>query len=162
MQYGQGSGHPPDFEVSYRFFTPEESGRRTGAPFQHYRCDWSYEGDDISQGIYTIWPEFLSEAGAVLPEGTPVPLSGRVTMWIASSDMRRQVHRDRLKPGVKGFFVEGPRRVAEAIVTRIIGLSANSDSPHEGSAEQQLPVEAPEGCARLTGGVRLKSSERRV
>lgn len=127
--YEQRSGHPPDFEVNYRFYTPEELGRRTGPPFQHYRCDWSYDGDDVVRtGIYIIWPEFLAEDGAVIPEGIPVPVSGRASMWIVSHAMRLTVHRARLKEGVKGFFMEGGRRVAEAVVTRIVGLHTNTDA----------------------------------
>ena len=48
MNYAELRGHPPDFEVRYRFFTVEEGGRAVGAPWQHYRCDWAYDGDDIS------------------------------------------------------------------------------------------------------------------
>jgi hypothetical protein len=71
MNYAEGTQHPPDFEVHYRFYSAAEGGRHSGPPRQHvYRCDWAYDGDDISQtGIYMIWPEFLARDGSVIPDG---------------------------------------------------------------------------------------------
>lgn len=133
--YAERTGHPPDFEVRYLFLTLEQDGRRTGPPFQHYRCDWSYEGDDISKGIYMIWPEFLAEDGSVLPDGVAVPTSGIATMWILSHDLRLDVHRARIREGVKGCFMEGARRVAEAVVTRVLGLHTNTDAKDNKATE---------------------------
>jgi hypothetical protein len=124
--YAESTGHWADFEVRYRFLTTEGGGRRTGTPFQHYRCDWSYEGDDPSLGIYMIYPEFMAEDGSVMPESVPVPASGIATMWILSHDLRVQVHRARIRQGVRGYFMEGARRVAEAVVTRVLGLHTNT------------------------------------
>jgi hypothetical protein len=122
------AGQPADFEVRYRFFPAAEGGRHSGPPFQHYRCDWSYESDDIDQtGIYQIFPEFLAEDGSVFPEDIPVPPSGLATMWILSHEMRIQVHRSRIREGVRGYFREGAHRVAQAVVTRVIGLHTNTD-----------------------------------
>ena len=129
------AGWQADFEVRYRFLTSEEGGRRTGPPFQHYRCDWSYEGDDPSKGIYMIYPEFVAEDGSLIPEGVPVPVSGIATMWILSHDMRVQVHRERVCEGIRGYFMEGARRVAEAVVSRVVGLHTNTDAQRIKSAE---------------------------
>lgn len=124
MSFEERTGHPAGFEVRYRFLTPEEGGRRTGQLHQGYRCDWAY--DDISEtGLYMIYPQFLAEDGSVFPEGRPVPVSGIATMWILSHEMRVQVHRQRIRPGVKGYMMEGPRRIAGAIVTRVVGLRTN-------------------------------------
>ena len=46
-------GHPPDFD--YRFFTPEEGGRHSGPPWQHYRGDWAYA--ETPKELYIIHPE---------------------------------------------------------------------------------------------------------
>ena len=127
MNYEQSRGHPPDFEVRYRFLNSEEGGRQTGPPHQNYRCDWSYEGDDVSLGIYMIHPEFMAEDGSVFPEGLPVPASGLATMWILTPELRVQIHRVRIHEGAKGYFMEGSRRVAEATVTRVVGLHTNTD-----------------------------------
>ena len=126
MNYAEIRGHPPDFEVRYRFFTREEGGRISGPPWQHYRCDWAYADDDISAaGIYMIHPEFTAEDGSILPEGIPVPWSGTATMWILVPEMRAEIHRSRIAEGVRGYFMEGSHRVAEAVVTRVIGLHTN-------------------------------------
>jgi hypothetical protein len=120
---------PPDFEVRYRFYTAEEGGRK-GEPRQHMRSDFLYHGDDpYRDGIYAIYPEFLNAAGNPFPEG-PVPYNGVAHMFIFNPAMRTQVHCQRISVGVKGYFVEGPNRVAECEVTRLIGLrreDADSD-----------------------------------
>jgi hypothetical protein len=120
--------HLWDFEVQYRFYSPEEGGRPTGQPFLGYRCDWAYEGDDISKtGIYMIWPQFVAEDGGPLLKGASVPVSGTVQMAILSHEMRLNIHRHRIREGVQGYFMEGGRRVAEAVVTRVLGLHTNGD-----------------------------------
>lgn len=126
MNYAELRGHPADFEVRYRFLAAEEGGRFTGPPRQPYRCDWAYDGDDISQaGVFMIHPEFLSPDGSVLPQGSPVGSIGLATMWILDPAMRAGIHRQRIRSSVRGFFMEGSRRVAEAEVTRVIGLHTN-------------------------------------
>lgn len=121
--YAKISGRLPDFKVRYWLLL--EGGRQY---YQRMRCDWAYEGDDIAEtGIYMIWPEFLALDGSVVPQDTPIPVSGMATMWIMSPEMRRQVHCSRIQLGVKGYFMEGGRRVAEAIVTEMIGLHSNAD-----------------------------------
>ena len=116
------SRRPADFEVRYRFFTAEEGGRKS-VPRQHIRWDFLYDGDDPQRdGAFIIWPEFVDPAGSPLPEG-PVPSHGLAQMFILSDSMREQVHRHRIAVGVKGYFIEGLKRVAECEVTRLIGLS---------------------------------------
>ena len=125
MKSTQISIHNKDFEVHYRFYTIEEGGRRQPA-CQGYRCDWSYEGDDISKtGGYMIWPEFQNIDGTPIMEGDPVPTSGIAKMWILSPDFRLKIHQHRLKVGVRGYFMEGSRKVAEATVSLILGLHSN-------------------------------------
>lgn len=127
MSYEERLGHPQDFNVSYRFLSREEGGRVSGPPLQGYRCDFSYEGDDIQKtGIYMIWPEFEDERGKVLPEGARVSARGMARMWIVSEKMRVAIHRSRAQEGVKGYFMEGGRRVAEVIITKVVGLRTNA------------------------------------
>ena len=74
--YRDTRGTEPDFRVSYGFLSEAEGGRRT-LPFQHIRSDFLYEGDDPqADGIWCIWPEFVSANGAVLSENQPVPAEG--------------------------------------------------------------------------------------
>ena len=119
----------PDFEVSYRFFSEAEGGRRTGPPYQSYRCDWSYEDREVLEktgvSVFQIWPIFLDATGEEFPAEVQVPVSGKAAMWIIKPKMREQFHRAWVKEGTRGFFMEGGQRVAEATVTRIIGLHTN-------------------------------------
>lgn len=93
--------------------------------FQHLRCEFMYEGDEPSDGIYMIHPEFLDEYGLPVPENVPVPLEGTASMWILVPEMRVSVHRDRAKVGIRGHFMEGGRRVGDVEILRIEGLHEN-------------------------------------
>lgn len=117
--------HPPDFRVSYRFYTPEEGGRRTTAS-QGYRSDfWYYQPDLPPNNIFMIWPEFEDEhRQLILDTEIKVPLAGTARMWIIAKE-RRPFHRERLKLGMTGYFMEGPRRVAICEVIEICGLFTN-------------------------------------
>jgi hypothetical protein len=77
-----------DFEVKYRFFTAEEGGRKTGPPYQTYRSDWLYEGDNVSDGIYMIWPIFLDDKGNFLDTETQVPFEGTAQMFIVNDELQ--------------------------------------------------------------------------
>ena len=115
---------PNDFEVRYRFYSEAEGGRKSQQFFQGYRCDWVYadfEADEPRQ-VWMIWPIFIDDNGQFVPESARVNLEGTAHMMIVNEDLRQTVHKDRIRPGVKGFFVEGPIKVAEAIVTRVGSL----------------------------------------
>ncbi len=112
-----------DFEVRYRFFTQEEGGRKS-PPAQPYRSDWIYEGDYPVDRLFMIWPIFIDEVGRVREPGLFVPAEGMAQMFIVDDELRLSLHSERLKPGVKGYFMEGPHRVAEATVTRMLALAS--------------------------------------
>jgi hypothetical protein len=105
----------PDFKVRYRFFSHDEGGR-IQTPYQGYRSDLHYEGEDIkTHGIYMVWPEFLNADGSVLLEReTNVSASGEANMWILCYDKMKEYHRAEAIPGRKCWFMEGARKVAEA------------------------------------------------
>lgn len=119
--------HKADFRVSYRIYSENEGGRHKPV-FQGYRCDFSYEGDNPkSTGIYCIHPEFEDEQGdIILDNKRPVPLAGTARMWILFPEMRREVHVHRIATGIKGYFMEGPRRVGEVEVIEILDLYDNA------------------------------------
>jgi hypothetical protein len=73
-----------------------------------------------------IWPIFVNEDGIPLRNGTQVPAEGAARMLVVDDQLRESVHRQRLAVGVKGFLVEGSKRVAEATVTKFVALSNNS------------------------------------
>ncbi|MCE2596474.1 hypothetical protein Q4519_08585 [Motilimonas sp. 1_MG-2023] len=122
--YSERTRRPPDFIVEYRFLTHDEGGRES-PPHQHTRWDFLYAGDDPKvDGINMIWPEFISEAGEVLPEGE-VSSSGKALMFILV-DERREYHSSRIAVGTMGYFTEGSKKVAECKVTDIVGLLESS------------------------------------
>jgi hypothetical protein len=72
-----------------------------------------------------IWPEFENEKGQVILENDcPVSIGGTARMWVIVPP-RRAYHRDKIKPGLIGYFMEGARSVAECEVIEIIGLCSN-------------------------------------
>ena len=113
-----------DFEVRYRFLTAAEGGRKTGPPGQGYRSDWSYEDKGIRDTgrLYVIWPIFLDETGKIIEPNTFVPMEGIAQMFILNDELRNSLHLGRIAPGVRGYFMEGPNRVAEATVTRLLAI----------------------------------------
>lgn len=124
--YESRRGHVQDFDVRYRFYSTEEGGRKS-LPFQGYRCDFLYENEDPKvDSLYMIHPEFEDEHGALMLDiDRPVNREGTARMWILIPEMRGKVHRNRIKTGTKGFFMEGSRRVGEVEVTRVVGLMTN-------------------------------------
>ena len=111
-----------DFIVRYKLYFPQDGGRKV--TFQHLRCDFMYEGDDPEKdGIYMIHPEFLNENGDPVSEDTPVSLAGKASMWVIVEEMKEKVHRQRVKIGVHGYFMEGARKIGEVVVEEIVGLS---------------------------------------
>jgi hypothetical protein len=119
--------HPADFRVQYRFYSQEEGGRKKPV-FQGYRSDFTYDGDDIRNKFYCIHPEFEDEQGnVILNDSTPVPFEGTARMWILFPEMRKEVHVNRIKVGVLGYFMEGPKKVAKAEVIEILGLFKNTE-----------------------------------
>ncbi len=118
--------HPHDFKVKYKLYPREEGGRRI--TYQGLRCDFSYLGDDIADGIYIIHPEFEDINGnIILDTDEPVPLESTARMWILSPQMRELVHKDRISIGTKGFMMEGPRKIGKLEVIEIAGLYSNNN-----------------------------------
>jgi hypothetical protein len=51
---------------------------------------------------------------------------GKARMYGLSSKLKPKIHRHRIIPGVKGFLIEGNRKVAEAEVVKTLGLKNNT------------------------------------
>ena len=118
-----------DFEATIRILTEAEGGRKT-SPFNGIRWDFSYVADNATDQLYMIWPDFFSTSGDSLPKDQPLPLSTELSarMTVVVDEMREQVHRARIKPGVEFYCHEGRRRVAIGRVTRITGLHSDRAS----------------------------------
>jgi len=122
ISYLERSGRLPDFEVPYKLYTADEGGRKTPA-YQGIRWDFMY--DDHREILYIIHPEILNVAtNESFASETPIPEFGKATMWIVSPQFQL-LHRQRIKMGTRGFFMEGPHKMAVCEVTRIIGLFEN-------------------------------------
>ena len=128
--YEQRTQRKPDFLVKYRFI-PYEEGGRVQRPGQGYRSDLHYDGEDLeTHGLYMVHPEFLDEDGAVIMDTQlTVAAEGLAFMWILLFEQTWKAHQKKALPGRRCWFMEGPRKVAEATVIEQIGLIHNITSP---------------------------------
>jgi hypothetical protein len=132
MSYEERLGFPCDFKVKYRFYDESEGGRPV-PPRQGYHSDFAFESDDIRlTGLYMIWPEFEDDAGGILPENHVVPKSGTARMWVVADEARRAVRR-KVRPGVRGFFMEQGRKTAEVVITAVVALETNPPASDPGN-----------------------------
>ena len=121
IPYEQRVNKPCDFIVKYKFLMNQEKGRKT-LPHQGYRPDFLYAEDEGKNQLWIIWPEFLDQNDKIITDKfKSVDLIGKAMMWIMN-DQFREMHKDRIKIGLKGFFVEGSTKVAECEVLELIGL----------------------------------------
>ena len=87
---------------------------------QGYRSDFMFH--ESSGKMYMIHPEFLDENENVIVDKEIRQWSGLAKMWIVFDEMR-QYHKERIKVGMKGFFMEGPHKTAECEVIKIVRLN---------------------------------------
>ncbi|WP_373229502.1 hypothetical protein [Cohnella sp.] len=119
--------HTHDFTVRYRFFNIDEGGRKY-IPHQGYRSDFAFEEDLANKpvSLRVIHPEFEDEQrNIILDNSISVPYSGTARMWILFAVSRKERDVKTIKIGMKGYFMEGSRKVAEAEVIEIKGLYTN-------------------------------------
>lgn len=111
-----------DFEAEITIFTEAEGGRRT-PPLNGIRWDFVYEGDDVKDGMYMIWPEFIDSEGNAISKDVPLKGTYRARMYILNRERAHSMHRDRIKPGTSFYSMEGPHKVAKGVVLKVTGLS---------------------------------------
>ncbi|WP_163398645.1 hypothetical protein [Flavobacterium fluviatile] len=123
IPYKQNRNRDCDFIVQYRFFSPEEGGRPNGNPVQGYRSDFMYSGDEKIRQQWMIWPEFLDdEDNIILDKSLRVPTSGKAKMWILNEALI-ELHKGRIKIGLKAFLWKVIKKAAECEVIQIINSS---------------------------------------
>jgi len=114
-----------DFEALIRIYSEDEGGRHL-PPFNGIRWDFAYADAPPGQALqlYMIWPDFYDGDGNSLSNDQRLPIGVELParMFILVDEMRDEVHRQRLREGVRFYCHEGSKRVAEGIVTRITGL----------------------------------------
>lgn len=110
-----------DFEATIRIYSVAEGGRPV---CNGIRWDFAYAEDNPPDTLYMIWPDFFATGGRSLPTNQPLPVGVELSarMGVVMDQMRAEVHRSRIAPGVRFFCHEGRHRVAEGVVTRITGL----------------------------------------
>ena len=123
QSYRERLGYKEDFKVSYKFRSEKEGGRKL-LPNQGIRFDFWYENQDNKEGeVFAIWPEFENSEGEVLEMGQPSN-DGIARMWIINYEIRKY-HQSRIRTGIKCFFMEGSRMVADCEVIEIVDLMIN-------------------------------------
>jgi hypothetical protein len=123
--YELNLGREPDFRVRYRFYDKEEGGRSI-PPSQGYRSNFWYFNEShahIEKGIFMIHPEFENSNGEIiLQDDVSVEKVGTDRMWIVNQHWRAY-HNEKIKIGMTGYFMEGPKKVAECVVIELISIS---------------------------------------
>jgi translation elongation factor EF-Tu-like GTPase len=112
-----------DFEAEIRIFTTAEGGR-VSPPVNGVRWDFAYEDNQPEGTLYAIYPDFFGGNGDSMPTTEPLPIGVELNarMVVLSEEMRQNVHRKRIREGVRFYCHEGLKRVAVGKVTRITGL----------------------------------------
>ena len=106
-----------DFKVKYKFRSYEDGGRQNPA-HQGIRSDfWYHHEDNPEDGVFMIWPLFEDDHGKLIDSG-PVLKEGIARMKIVNDKMI-EYHIERLKVGVKGYFMEGLRKTADCEVIEL-------------------------------------------
>lgn len=121
--YEYNKKHPCDFIVKYRVLTEEEGGRK--APlYQGYRPDFLYAEDQVSDGLYCIYPEFLDDKNEVITDlSKSISPIGKAKMWILQEKFH-EYHKNRLRVGSKGYFMEVSKKIAECEVIELVYLKS--------------------------------------
>ncbi len=110
----------PDFEADIIVYSPEESGR-PGPARNGIKWDFRYASDDEAD-IFMIWAVFLTDDGELVSKDVGLIGKYRAQMYIVDDSMKDKVHRERMKEGVEFYMVEGRRKTAEGVITKILNI----------------------------------------
>jgi translation elongation factor EF-Tu-like GTPase len=69
---------------------------------------------------------FTDSTGSEFPIGTPIPRSAKANFYIINVELRKTIHRERLRVGTRFHLREGGKKVAACEVTKLLGLHANA------------------------------------
>ena len=108
-----------DFCVKYEFLK-DETGKLIKKPFQGMRSDFSYEGYENEENYFCIHPVFVNDNGQVIKDmNEEISSIGTAQMWIFMNERIDEIHRHRAISGAVGYFMDGPKRIARAIITEV-------------------------------------------
>lgn len=110
----------PDFEADVRLLLPEEGG--LPKMFQGMRPDFHYDGADAAEGLWMIRPIFIDEVGEDIPDRQQIPQRAMAHFYIINQELRKTVHRQRLREGTRFQLQYGRRVIAQGRVTKLLRL----------------------------------------
>lgn len=113
--------HPGAFEAEITIFTEQEGGRKT-PPKNGIRWDLTYAENNPEGRMFMIWPEFIDENGDSIDTGVPLTGKLKARIHIVVKEMM-EFHSGRISVGTKFFSMEGPKKVAKGVVTKVTGFS---------------------------------------
>lgn len=113
-----------DFEAEVSFISAADGGRQ-GPAVQGFRPDIQYED---SEGLWMVWPLFIDKNGVELAKGNVIPRVSNANFYIVNDDLRRTVHRDKLRENTHFHICEGGRKVAVCRVVKILSLYEDFDA----------------------------------
>ncbi len=114
-------GAQEDFVARITILTEDEGGRKT-PPVNGIRWDFLYADDEVQDGLYMIWPDFFGEDGSSFPKDIQLTGTLNARMFILSKEGIPEWHQERLQEGTEFFCMEGPKRVAKGVVTKLAGI----------------------------------------
>jgi len=115
---------PEDFQAKIRFFPLDEGGKRSYA--NGIRLDFKYaEFADDKTNFYMIHPDFFDTDGNSLSTEEFLSLGVwlNARMYILIPEMKEKVHRAKIREGIEFFCMDGHRKVAKGIVSKVVGLN---------------------------------------
>ena len=127
-----------DFEATIRILRIDEGGR-VSPPRNGIRWDLCYADDDPRDTLWMVWPDFVDERGGSRPEDEELPVGVNLPakMFVLIDQMRHQVHRRKARLGVRFYCHEGPKRVAEGVITKITHLFDERKADQSKTSEPQ-------------------------
>ncbi len=116
--------HKEAFEAEITILTESEGGRRS-PPHNGIRWDFTYAENNPENKMYMIWPEFVDDNGDAIDRGVFLEGTLKARMHIVSEKML-PLHVEKIHVGTEFYCMEGPKRVAHGVVTKVTGLTCKT------------------------------------
>ena len=115
---------PHHFEAMIRILRLAESGRPAQLLFNSVRWDFAYTENQPPGKLYAIHLDFCDAHGDSLAADQSLPIGIEIPARIVVrfNEMDENLHRSRIREGVRFYCHERGKRIAEGRVTRVTGL----------------------------------------
>lgn len=107
----------PDFAAQLKTI-PQTKFR--SALRQGLKLDLMYEADE--KQIWMVHYALLDSEGNCLPQYTVCEGEVKAYFRVVDSELRLTVHKQRIQPRTRFYVVIGPVKIAEGVVTEVLGL----------------------------------------